>query len=97
MEGPATRRARANSAGDVHTPAHETQIDTRLNVDQIKEYMGELHPDQLAVIITEAAQRHPDVAEMVQHRVEQQREQERRRVLSFDGYSRRQLTCRVKG
>ncbi|PKY00158.1 hypothetical protein P168DRAFT_244706, partial [Aspergillus campestris IBT 28561] len=62
--------------------------DTRLTADQIKEYMQELRPEQLSEIIAEAAQRHPDVGEMVQHRVEQQRAQERRRVLNFDSYSR---------
>ncbi|PLB36757.1 uncharacterized protein BDW47DRAFT_126899 [Aspergillus candidus] len=88
MEGPATKLARANSAGDVHIPADKSDKDARLTADQIKEYMEELRPEQLSEIIAEAAQRYPDVANMVRHRVEQQREQERRRVLNFDSYSR---------
>ncbi|PLN80396.1 hypothetical protein BDW42DRAFT_194486 [Aspergillus taichungensis] len=39
-ESPPAKHARANSAGDVHIPAHETQKDTHLNVDQIKESGG---------------------------------------------------------
>lgn len=95
-ESQASKRARANTAGDTHAfPVGDEvpgsaarQIPTEEKSRKIRQYVQKLNPQNISDILIRAAETHPDVSAMVSHAVQKLYEKEQSRVIDFDRYSK---------